>query len=61
MPLLKKVLIILLKLVGEEISITNMNSITDEIWNQNKEKILLIKQRVSTFLNILNSSVLSIS
>jgi hypothetical protein len=35
-PQLKKVLIILLKLLGEEINTPSLNSITEEIWVQHK-------------------------
>lgn len=60
LPQLKKVLIILLKLLGEEITIPNLNSITEAVWQQHKDKITNIKARISQFLGNINSSQLSI-
>ena len=59
-PQLKKVLIILLKLLGEDIVAPNLNAITEEMWLQHKDKILTLKQRIAHFLNNIESSGLSI-
>lgn len=59
MPL-KRVLIVLLKLIGEDIPLNHFNEITEVLWQQQIPKALNIRQKVVDFFSNLNTTVLSI-
>jgi hypothetical protein len=40
---MKKLLVILLRLIGEEIPLTNLNALNDAFYDQHKEKLTNIK------------------
>ena len=52
---------ILLRLIGEPIPFTTLNSITDEFYDEHKAKLDNIKERVSTFFSSLSGSDLSVN
>lgn len=58
---LKRVMIILLRLIGEPIPITNLNSITDAFYDQHKDKLTNLKEKISQFFSNLSGSDLSIN
>ena len=52
---------IILRLTGEPIPFTNLNSINDELFNQHKGKLLNLKERITQFFSSLSASDMSIS
>ena len=57
---LKRVLLVLMKLMGEEIKMDHINDMTEEVWEQNKEKVNTLKERVTTFFTNLSGTNISI-
>lgn len=58
---LKRVLIILLRLIGEQIPITNLNSISEAFYEQFKDRLTNLKEKVAQFFSNLSGSDLSIN
>jgi hypothetical protein len=54
---LKRVLILLLKLLGENIPMSHFNDITEALWEQNKAKALNIKPMVVEFFSNLGNTI----
>lgn len=52
---------IILRLTGEQIPFTNLNSINDQFFNQHKGKLLNLKERITQFFSSLSASDMSIS
>ena len=56
MPL-KRVLVVLLKLLGESIPIGHFNEISEALWEERKPKALLIRQKVVEFFSNLGTTI----
>lgn len=57
---LKKLLVLLLRLIGENIPLSTLNSLNDAVYEQHKDKLTNIKERVAGFFSSLSGSDLSI-
>lgn len=58
---LKRILIILLRLLGEQIPLTNLNAITDAFYDNYKDRLTNLKDKISQFFSNLSGSDLSIN
>ena len=58
---LKRVLVLLFRLMGEQLPFTNLSSITDAFFDEHKHKFTNIKEKVSQFFSTLSGSDLSIN
>lgn len=58
---LKRVLLVLLKLLGEDVKVDRVNDLTEEVWNTHQHKIVSLKERVSQFFTNLNGTNMSIN
>ena len=56
MPL-KRVLVVLLKLLGESIPIGHFHEISEALWEEHKPKALLIRQKVVEFFSNLGTTI----
>ena len=57
---LKRILLVLLMLLGVKLPIPNLNAITETVWNTHKHLLTDLKARVSEFFSNLTTTVLSI-
>lgn len=58
---LKRVLIILFRLMGEQLPFTSLNSLTDAFFEEHKSKFINLKEKTSQFFTTLSGSDLSIN
>jgi hypothetical protein len=58
---LKRVLIIVLRLIGEPIQLTSLNNINDAFFDTHKHRLVNIKEKVTQFFGTLSGSDLSIN
>lgn len=58
---LKRILIIILRLTGEAIPLTNLNAINDEFFNLYKDRMMNLKERATTFFSTLAGSDMTIT
>jgi hypothetical protein len=58
---LKRILIIILRMTGEQIPLTNLNAINDAFFDQYKHLLLNLKDRVALFFSALSGSDLTIN
>lgn len=58
---MKKLLLVLLLLLGERLPIANINSITDSVWDTYKHLTLTIKDKIQSYFGNLSNTVLSIN
>ena len=58
---LKRILIIILRLTGEDIPLTSLNAINDEFFNLYKDRLMNLKERAATFFSTLAGSDMTIT
>jgi hypothetical protein len=58
---LKRILIIILRLTGEPIPLTNLNAINDAFFDQYKSKMMNLKERAMQFFSTLSGSDMTIN
>jgi hypothetical protein len=58
---LKRVLLVLLKLIGEDIAINTFNDLTQEMWELHREKMDNLQQKVVEFITVIKGNRMSIN
>lgn len=58
---LKRIMIIILRLIGEPIDLPPLNAINDEFFEQHKPRLLNLKEKVTQFFSTLSGSDLTIN